>query len=266
MSSNSGVAGDRRCVALLYHHVGQAIPGAYRDLTVSPAEFEGQIRWLARHGYNGIRPADWLAWQKSGVELPRKPVLITFDDAYSDIAEHALPVLRRYGFGAAVFAVTARMGESSDWDKSMGYPTLPLMSGAQIRYWADQGIEFGSHSRTHPNLTQLSRDALRGEMVRSREELEALLGRPVIAFAYPFGAWDDAAHEMARSSFNLAFGAASGFNCRDTDAHLLRRIVVKPNQPLWEFSLLVRLGDHWRSKLALRTRLKRALGLAPRAQ
>ena len=251
--------GDQRCVALLYHHVGQARTGSYSDLTVSPLEFERQIQWIVRHGYTGIRPAEWLARCKSGAKLPRKPILITFDDAYADLTEHALPILRHFGLCATIFVVSALIGQSSVWDEGLGYSTLPLMSAEQIRYWASQGIEFGSHSRTHPDLTNLSGETLLDEIVTSRDELAELLQRPVTSFAYPFGAINNAVHGVVQSSFDLGFSAVHGLNCCQTDPHLLRRVVVNPNQSLWEFSLMVRLGDHWRSKLALRTRLKRLL-------
>jgi peptidoglycan/xylan/chitin deacetylase (PgdA/CDA1 family) len=200
-----------------------------------------------------------LEWRNSGGGLPRKPILITFDDAYADITEHALPILRHFGFSAAVFAVTARIGQTSNWDASRGYTTLPLMSAEQIRYWAEQGIEFGAHSRTHADLTTLSTDALFEEIVTSRNELAALVNRPAIAFAYPFGAYNDAALGIVQSNFDLAFtfNLNNGFNCRETDPHLLRRVLVRSNQSMLAFSLLVRMGFNWRSKLALRTRLKR---------
>jgi len=263
MTRSSAPSGsqDRRCVALLYHHVGRTCPGAYPDLTISPEKFERQIRWLTRRGYAGIRPAEWLEWRKTDSSLPPKPILITFDDAYADIAEYALPVLRHFGFGAAVFAVTARIGHSSVWDQSLGYPTLPLMSAEQIRFWAGQGIEFGSHSRTHANLTTLPAEALITEIMTSRDELATLVDRPVIAFAYPFGAYNGAVRGIVQSSFDLAFTANNGFNCRQTDPHLMRRVKVKPNQSMLAFSLLVRFGVHWRVKLALRTRAKRAFGV-----
>lgn len=260
-SSISSGSHDRGCVTLLYHSVGQARPGAYPDLTISPEKFERQISWLARHGYAGICPAEWLEWRKLGRGLHKKPILITFDDAYADIDEYALPVLRHFGFGAAVFVVTARIGETSVWDETLGYPALPLMSAGQIRYWAGQGIEFGSHSRTHADLTTLPTEALTTEIVTSRDELASLVICPVTAFAYPFGAYNDAVRGIVQSSFALAFTADNGLNWRQTDPHLLRRIQVKPNQSMLAFSLLVRFGVHWRSKLALRTRVKRAFGV-----
>ena len=103
---------------LLYHHVGPAQPGTHASLTVSPTRFERHVRWLAWRGYRGICPADWLRWLNEGKGLPDKPVLFTFDDGYADLAEFALPVLRRYGFGAAVFIVTRQLGGTNALGRS----------------------------------------------------------------------------------------------------------------------------------------------------
>ena len=109
---------DRKLPVLLYHHVGHFKPGTYRELTVLPEKFERQIRWLARRGYIGVRPADWLNWVRDGKSLPEKPILLTFDDAYADVAEYALPILRKYGFSGAVFVVTERLGGTNTWDEA----------------------------------------------------------------------------------------------------------------------------------------------------
>ena len=65
----------------MYRRVGFDSPGNSR-MTVSPGQFEQQMRWLAHHGYVGIRPSDWLQWIREGTGLPEKPILLTFDDAY----------------------------------------------------------------------------------------------------------------------------------------------------------------------------------------
>lgn len=268
MSNISAIARrrDRRCISLLYHHVGPARPGSYPGLTVAPSDFERQIQWLVRWGYVGIRPGDWFQWLQVGRALPKKPILITFDDAYADIAEYALPVLRRYGFGGAVFVVTARTGKTNTWDECQQYATLPLMSADQIRFWAEHEIEFGSHSRTHQNLTMLCSDSLFDEAVASRDELAVILGSPVKSFAYPFGACNDLVLEAVKSGYDLAFSCIEGFNRIRTDPHLLRRVSVAPNCSMLTFSLMVYLGGMRKiqdqiNRLALRTRLKRMLGI-----
>ena len=254
---------ERSCSSLLYHHVGPARPGTKRELTVSPERFERQIRWLARRGYAGIKPSDWLNWIRHGTSLPKKPILVTFDDAYADTADYALPILRKYGFSAAVFVVTERLAATNTWDEVQGCGTLQLMIAEQIRYWAREGIEFGAHSRTHPHLAKLSASELAAEVVGSKDDLTALLGYPPVSFAYPYGEYNDAVCELVRGNFDMAFSVEEGLNYLSGDPHLLRRTYVGPGDSLIEFALSVRRGGirrlrDWRIKLALRTRLKRA--------
>ncbi len=256
---------DRRTSVLLYHHVGPWRSGTHRGLTVSPKEFERQMRWLARRGYVGIKPADWLRWQRMGTGLPKKPIIITFDDAYADIAEYALPILRGYGFNAVVFVVTGQLGGTNTWDEAQGCGTLSLMTADQIRYWAGHGIEFGAHSRTHPDLTKLSREECLGEIAGSKDDLTALLGSPVISFAYPYGRYNDMVYDSVRDHFDCGFSIEEGINYLKGDPLLVRRAYVGPGISQIEFALTVRFGGlKWfrdlRVKLAVRTRLKRALG------
>jgi peptidoglycan/xylan/chitin deacetylase (PgdA/CDA1 family) len=250
--------------SLMYHHVGPQRPGTFREWTVSTKQFERQMRWLARSGYRGITPSDWLRWRREGKELPEKPILITFDDAYADTAENALPILRQYGFSAAVFVVTRRIGETNTWDESQGSETLQLMTAEQIRYWAEQGFEFGSHSRTHPDLTGLSVGECLQEIAGSKKDLSSLLGKSVTSFAYPFGEHNQTVRDLVCAEFDLAFIGEDGMNFLKGDPHLLRRAHVGPDTSMIEFSLMARFGGRstWirnlRIKLALRSRFKRA--------
>lgn len=251
---------------LLYHHVGPERPGTFDGLTVSPAVFERQVRALARHGFKGICPQDWAHWLRDGEGLPNKPILITFDDGYADTAEYALPILRKYGFGAAVFVVTERLGATNTWDEAEGFGTLHLMTAEQIRYWATQGIEFGPHGRTHQHLTQLRAADQCAEIAGSKHDLAALLGHPPVSFAYPYGDVDDTVRDMAKREFQLAFGVEKGLNCLSDDRHLIRRAYIAPRISMFEFALRVQRGgtsriSNWCMTLALRTRLRRALGI-----
>ena len=257
---------DQRLPALMYHHVGPERAGTYREWTVSPEQFERQIRWLAKKGYSGITPSQWLRWLRDGTALPAKPVLITFDDGFAETAEFALPILRRYGFGAVMFVVTQRLGGNNTWDEAQGSGTLELMTAEQVQYWAGQGIEFGSHSRTHPDLTKLAPEACAAEVEGSKLDLAAL-GVQAVAFAYPFGEQNDGVRAVVRQHYALGFGTDEGFNYLRTDRDLLRRVYVGPGDSGLEFGLSVRLGGtqvlrHWRVRLGLRTRLRRLLGRA----
>jgi peptidoglycan/xylan/chitin deacetylase (PgdA/CDA1 family) len=254
-----------RCAVLLYHHIGPLRPGMYPEFNVSAKAFERQVRWLALRGYNGILPSQWLRWLRDGTGLPEKPIMITFDDGYADIAQYALPILRRYGMGGTVFIVTGRIGETNSWDEAEGSGTLRLMTAEQIRYWADQGIEFGAHSRTHRDLCQMPETSRSAEIAGSKGDLAALLGAPVVSFAYPYSRLDGVVCKEVSEQFDLAFCGIEGLNFLRGDQHLLRRVSIRHNHSLIEFALTVGRGrnsrwmDRLRTKVALRTRLKKGL-------
>ena len=258
---------DRKLTVLMYHHVGPARPGTVPNMTVSPKQFELQLRWLKKRGYLGIKPSDWLGWLKNGKSLPKKPVLITFDDAYEDTAEYALPLLKQYGLDSAVFVVTRRIGGTNTWDEEQGFGTLKLMSAEKIQYWALNGVEFGGHSLTHPDLTKLSYEARRTEIAECKKDLSNLLGLEVVSFAYPFGENDDDVRSVVSDHYDLGFSIEEGINYLQTDPYRLCRTYIGPEHSLLEFALLVRWGDlsrinKWRAKLQVRTRLKRVFGLS----
>jgi peptidoglycan/xylan/chitin deacetylase (PgdA/CDA1 family) len=250
-----------RLPVLLYHHIGPSRPGTFPQLTISPKTFERQVRWLARLGYVGIRPSDWLRFLHNRTDLPKKAFLITFDDGYADLAEYALPVLRRYRFGAGVFVVTGKLGGTNAWDEAKGSTPHQLMTADQIRYWATQGIEFGSHSRTHVDLTTITRRELNDEVLGSKNDLMNLLGSPVVSFAYPYGIINRDVYECVSGSFDLAFSPMEDlpFNSLLTDRHLLRRNGVQTGDFLVDVLCHVRWGykpiQTIRGYLKLRSRL-----------
>ena len=233
---------------LVYHNVGPLVEGSWPILTVSPEQFKRQMSWLVDHGYVGIRPTDWLAWRREGkFRLPR-PVMITFDDAYANVAEHALPLLRRLGFSAAVYVVTARIGASSVWDEVKGLTTLNLMNADQIRYWATEGIEFGAHSRTHIDLTTLSQSQLADEVEGSADDLADLLGVRTISFAYPYGAHASHVRQRVRGTVDMALTCEPGLNGLRTDQFILRRTRILPRDDMSVFACRVcfgRLPSEW---------------------
>ena len=241
---------------LLYHDVGRRNTIPHRLLTVSPAQFERDVRWLSCRGYVGITPSDWIAWRRGTRALPGKPILVTFDDAYAEIADTALPVLRRHGFGAAVFVITGEIGGKTPWDGS------PLMTAEQIRYWSRHGIEFGAHTCTHPHLTGLPNAAIAREVEGSARDLANVLGHRVASFAYPHGAYNDAVQSCVRKIFDLAFTTDEGMNGLHSDPYALRRTMVRPGDTSLDLALRGRLGwsplQRVRAHARVRTRVRGA--------
>src|SRR5207237_2906954 len=109
---------------------------------------------------------------------PDRAVVLTFDDAWADNHVHALPPLVEHGLPATVYAPSRLLG-------TPGY-----MATGQLQEMADAGIAVGGHSRTHPDLRGCPDTELESETTGSKDDLEALLGRPVSSFAYPTGLFD----------------------------------------------------------------------------
>ena len=238
---------------LAYRRVGPHGGGSDPEMTVSPDQFDRQVRWLAERRYTGIRPCDWLAWCREGKPLPQRPILLTFDGAYADLADFALPVLHRHGFGAGVFVLTGQIeGHNGQVRKPAGIP--PLMNAAQIQHWAAQGIEFGSYSRTHPDLTALGDDQLAEEVDGSQNDLARILGSRPASFAYPYGRHDSRVRKCVARRFDMAFTTEEGLNGLPTDPYQLRRTVVRPKGNLLDFGCRVRFG--WAPAMRLRRRLR----------
>jgi peptidoglycan/xylan/chitin deacetylase (PgdA/CDA1 family) len=139
---------------------------------------------LPRRGYTAITPAQWLAWCTTGEGLPKKPIIFTFDDAYSDTADHAFPVLEQFGSLSVVFVITGQVGSVTSWDG------LPMMTMEELQHWSARGVEIGAHTRTHPDLTAIPDGAVSDELIGPKEDLSKAGFRP-LSFAYPFGAFDD---------------------------------------------------------------------------
>ncbi len=242
-----------RLSVLLYHHIGLPTPGKENlYLTVTPAKFRRQVRWLRWRGYTAITSAQWLAWLDRGEPLPPKPVLFTFDDAYADIATHAFPFLD----SSVVFAITKKTGDVTSWDG------LPLMTMEQLQYWSGRGVEIGAHSRTHPDLTTVADGAIDGEVSGSRDDLIDA-GLTPVSFAYPYGYFDARVRRSVEGAFPLAFTCEEGLNDLCTDRLLLRRTMVSPGDTLIDIELRAALGrsplNALRSTLRLRSRFKTVL-------
>jgi peptidoglycan/xylan/chitin deacetylase (PgdA/CDA1 family)/glycosyltransferase involved in cell wall biosynthesis len=245
---------------LMYHHIGPRVPGTNPILTVTPSEFEGHIRWLKRQGYTTILPADWLDYCLEGKVLPSKPVLLTFDDAYADLAEYCFPVLEKNDCKAVVFVPTSDVGGSNTWDQASWPVAHRLLSAEQIARAATKGIDFGAHTRTHPDLQHLKPGAMDIELEGSKHDLERILGRRILSFAYPYGHYGDREVEHAHQQFALCFTTDEGKNILTTDRGRLRRIMVYPGG--WHrLSLCLSFGfdpiRRLRERVQLRTRSRR---------
>src|SRR5437867_2951499 len=190
-----------RLPILMYHKVDRPPPppGArYLRNYVLPEQFDARPAALRRWGYGTISFADWLAYRRRERTLPRRPIILTFDDGYRSTYEVAWPLLKRYAATATVFLVSDLIGRTSVWDSSEIQE--PLLGAGEITAMRAGGIEFGSHTCTHPALTALPPPRVLAELRDSRTALAQLLGAPVRVLCYPFGKQNAAVRALAREA------------------------------------------------------------------
>jgi peptidoglycan/xylan/chitin deacetylase (PgdA/CDA1 family) len=176
---------------LMYHVIGTRGPSTPNPgLWVAPADFAAHVRALRRAGYHAVTlQAVWDAWHRHG-KLPRKPVVVSFDDGYAGQVRDALPALSDVGWPGVL---NLELHNLADIGGTKGVKRL-------IR----AGWEVDSHTISHPDLTTLAPDALREEVAGSRARLRRLLGAPVRFFCYPSGRYDAAVVAAVKAAGYLA--------------------------------------------------------------
>ena len=173
------MSGDRAVPVLMYHVIARPPAGsAYPDLFVPRPEFGAQMEWLASRGYRAVTLDRVYAYWHQGGSLPRKPVVLTFDDGSASIRRNALPVLRKLRWPGVLNLKLDNMRARGG------------ITPAQVRALVGAGWELDSHTISHPDLTALSPAALEREVGDSRWMLQRQFRVPARFFCYPSGRYN----------------------------------------------------------------------------
>jgi peptidoglycan/xylan/chitin deacetylase (PgdA/CDA1 family) len=223
-------------LVLCYHALS---PTWEADLSIAPDAFQHQIEFFLRRGWH---PA---TFTQAVLGPPRRKTLaITFDDAFASVKRYAAPVLERHGAPATVFAPTTFMSGSGPltwegidhWRESGDAGELEAMNWTDLAALAEQGWEIGSHTRTHPKLTQLSDPELMDELADSRQQCSEALGCECTTIAYPYGDVDARVARAAERTGYLA-GAALSSQLTRLGPHRQPRVGVYHVDVGWRFRL-----------------------------
>lgn len=195
---------------LCYHRVGG--PFELGVTRVSRAVFARQMHALARAGWRTLTLGEFAVRLGGAAAVGAREMLLTFDDGYAALAEHAYPVLAELSFTATTFLVTDFVGRVNAWDVRYSWRRLPHLDWPTVERWACRGLEFASHTASHPRLTWVSDERASDELVRSRATLVERLGAGAgRAVAYPFGARDARIERLAHAAgYEFGFGGVRG--------------------------------------------------------
>lgn len=208
---------------LAYHQVSE-VEDIY---SVTAAQFEEQMNYLSSEGYTAISLEELFASYEGKFSLPKKPIIITFDDGYEDNFLTALPIMEKYHMRSTVFIVTDLVG------------TPEYLSWPEIREMQKRHTEIGSHTVSHVGLGNLTGEEQNRQILESKAILERYLGKPIKFLAYPYGQYSALTQQLLQQAgYKGACSGIPGQNGKEVDAYALKRVnVPHPQYGLGEFRL-----------------------------
>ncbi|HOW28573.1 MAG TPA: polysaccharide deacetylase family protein [Elusimicrobiota bacterium] len=231
---------------LMYHKIGTPPPDSrLKKLWVSTDMFRRQMEWLKTHRWEPVTLRQVAEKQDRGDPLSPRAVVISFDDGYLNNYQNAFPVLRDYGYPAVVFLVVQAVGWENFWHDPATESRLPMMSWKNAEEMQSAGVEFGSHTMTHPRLTGIESKQVVEELGKSRRIITEFLGREPVTFAYPYGNGqdDEKVRRLVRDAgYRWACSVHQGKSVPTEEPYCLHRIFVRGDDSLFDFHLNMTRG------------------------
>jgi peptidoglycan/xylan/chitin deacetylase (PgdA/CDA1 family) len=230
----------------VYPHGYQVVPVlAYGPLAadrrargvVSAAAFDEQMRDLKAGGYHVLALDEFVGYLRQERQVPRKSVVLTFDDAHRGFVQHARPVLQELGFPAVLFVATGAVAAR---------PGASALTWPEIAELSKSGVDVQSASRSARDLRRASSEADSAYSRRMQQELEtpldllrknvSRLSSGVETLAYPLGRWDEDLIRYARQyGYSAAFSVAGDANPAFVHTLKISRIQVSADWTLADF-------------------------------
>lgn len=162
---------------------------------VTPIKFRAILKFLKEEGYETVSIKNLI---NPEAILPKKPVILTFDDSYESLYTHAFPMMQEFGFSGTVFVITGFVGHINAWDVNLGGITFRHLTWNQLHELHEAGFEIGSHTVTHPDLTRIDSTRLEVELRRSKADIEDHIGDSVNFISFPFGRYHQGVIDACR--------------------------------------------------------------------
>lgn len=222
--------GQTEPVPILMYHYVRPDPGpgdpVGQDLSVTPEAFAAQIKYLADSGFTSMTIHELAEVRAHKLALPKKPIVLTFDDGYRDFYTNAFPVLKAHGFKTTAYIITGLV----DQPRYVTWDMISEMDRSGL-------VEIASHTVNHHELNQLSAAQSRAEVTASRKALEDRLGHSVLDFSYPVGRYNAEDVEILREAgYETAVTTQYGWAKASDDPLELPRVRIHGGTSLQQFA------------------------------
>ncbi len=217
------VAEGKEVPILMYHAVGDDCWGI-PALFVSPKKLEEQLQYLKDNGYTTVTFEDF-----DRLGQIEKPVMLTFDDGYSDNYTELFPLLQKYQAKATIFLIYDKLDQ------------LPYyLTREQVLEMDQSGlVSFQSHTMTHRDLDTLDEEQLQYELAQSKLELTRLLQKEVFVIAYPTGKWSEKSIKITKEQYQFGLLSRGGTYESGDDRAKVSRYYVSRYTELNEFKNMI---------------------------
>lgn len=206
---------------LMYHYIRESNDPedeAGVSLSVSPEKFDQQMAYLEANNYQTISFSQMIKGYRENSKIlkDKKPIIITFDDGYSDAYNNAYPILKKHNFIGVFYIITGQIGR------------YERVTEEQIRELDSNGMITGGHTKSHFELDGLDSDLITSQLLDSKQMLESIVGHPIYDFCYPAGKYNDNVISILKSSgYHSAVTTKRGLSNNQSDLYQLPRIRVQ---------------------------------------
>jgi peptidoglycan/xylan/chitin deacetylase (PgdA/CDA1 family)/glycosyltransferase involved in cell wall biosynthesis len=221
---------------LMYHKIPDAPLATKHQVFVTRADFEKHLAYFKAHSFTPITFLDYQEFasgRRSLAGFPRRPIILTFDDGYTDNYTNLLPLMQQYGYRGVLYLLGDFDVRYNKWDADFD-PTEPradIMDRAQKQAFVAAGWEIGAHTMSHSKLPELSAAEALVEMQHSKAALETVLDTEIISFAYPYGALnEDVKAQAQKAGFTYAVATDTGGLHLEDDRMQIFRVNIFPHE------------------------------------
>lgn len=251
---------EKHIPILMYHNISEYKENGvhpYYQINTSHDIFVEHMRFLYDNNYSVTPLQDIKKYFESGEKITNKCIVITFDDGYYNFYTKAFPILQKYGFSSTVFLPTVFIK-----NKRLKSKKKQTLIWSEVRELHKNGVKFGSHTVTHPQLKFLKKENIEYEIRHSKEVIEDKLGESIDSFSYPF-AFPEEDKEFRKylrdilQKFGYKYGVSTriGTASRKDGIFFLKRIPVNSCDDISLFKAKLEGGYDWLYNIQLASKI-----------
>lgn len=223
---------------LMYHKIPSKEIRSQHKIYVTKENFEKHLQFFQRSGFQTLTFSDlqkFRTGQKDFKEFPKKPLILTFDDGYTDNLVNASPLLKKYNFKAQIFLLADSEIKINSWDINSAEPAHEIISGSERNKWKESAFEIGSHGFCHQKITEFnSSESAQKELAESKKSLEKEFNTPINVYAFTYGITGKNSAELAqKAGYDYAVNTDSGGLLAEEDPYSIFRVSIFPDESWW---------------------------------